>query len=86
MSRFRLSAKLRKNEDFKAITSWLDGQGLEWRVVPPSGKGHPGIEIDLPDGETITHQITCTPRGGGNARAALAYLRRTLRGAGYREI
>ena len=34
MSRDRLIAKIRKNEDFIAITSLLDDQGYPWRLLP----------------------------------------------------
>lgn len=83
MSRFRLVARLRTNADFKALSAFLDGLGLAWSIERPTGKGHPALLIELPNGELLRHTVTCTPRGGGNPLGAIAYLRRAMRAAGY---
>jgi hypothetical protein len=78
MSRSRMVNKLRTNDDFKAITAELDARSLPYEVSKPTGSGHPSILITMPNGDVLRHHVTCTPRGGGNPRGALAFLRRAL--------
>jgi hypothetical protein len=83
MSRDRLVAKLRTNPDFKALTSYLDDLDLAWELVPPSGKAHPAILIEIPGAaEPLRHTIASTPRGRCNVKARLAAMRRALISAG----
>lgn len=83
MSKPRLAAKLRQNSEFPAMTAWLDRIGFAYELVPPKGHGYPHLSIRLPDGRVVQHYINITPKSGGNPRAALSELRRTLRGVGY---
>lgn len=82
MSRYRLSARLRTNADYRAMTAFLDAQGLRWELVKPNAKGHPALRIQLPGGMTLDHYIPSTPRGRCNATARVANLRRFLIDAG----
>jgi len=82
-SKIRITAKLRQNDEYRAICRYLEGQGLTHTAHPATGSAHPYIIIDLPDGQTLRHSVACTPKGGGNPSGALAYLRRKLREAGY---
>lgn len=83
MSRMRIEAKLRQNDEYKATARFLDKVGLRFTVHPATGKQHPFILIQMPDGTEFRHSVACTPKGGGNPAGALAYLRRKLREAGY---
>lgn len=87
MSRQRIIQKVRKNADYQALARFLEEQGLQWEVLPPTGKGHPFMRISLPDGGTIDYQISCTPMGGCNVKSRVASLRRALieRGVGVGE-
>lgn len=78
MSRFRLSAKVRTNAGYQALTRWLDDNGFKHRVVQPNNKGHPALEITAPDGAQMLHTIACTPMGGENTKARIAQLKRDL--------
>lgn len=86
MSRMRIIAKIRKNPDYKAIARYLEQIGLTWEVCPPTGHGHPFIRILMPDRTHLDFTIACTPSGGCNADARVAYLKRCMaahgRGAG----
>ncbi|TJZ85818.1 hypothetical protein [Paracoccus hibiscisoli] len=82
MSRFRLTAKVRKNADYIALSRFLDDLGLPHEVVQPNAKGHPALRITLPTGTLMDHHIACTPRGWCNAPARVAALRRKLIEAG----
>ncbi len=82
MSRWRLEAKLRTNQEYKTLTAWLDANGFRWAVEKNNGTGHPDIAITLADGRVIHQTISCTPMGGVNAAARLARLKRRLREAG----
>jgi len=82
-SKVRITNKLRQNDEYRAITSLLDRVGMPYAVFPATGSAHPFMLIDLPDGTQLRHSLACTPRGGGNKRGALAYLRRKLREAGF---
>lgn len=84
MSRMRIEAKIRKNADFIALTRFLDCIGFRHDVHPPTGKGHPFLRIDLPDGRQIDFHIACTPAGHCNAGARVTRLRRRLADAGFR--
>ncbi len=78
MSRFRLSAKVRTNSDYRALARFLNEIGLPHEVVQPNSKGHPAIRIILPCGSVLDHHIACTPRGRCNTVAIVARLRRRL--------
>lgn len=84
MSRMRIAAKIRKNPDYKSIDRFLDQIGFRHEIHPPTGKGHPFLRIDLPDGRQLDFHIACTPAGRCNADARLARLRRHLADSGYR--
>jgi hypothetical protein len=87
VSRDRITAKVRTNADFKAMTSWLDSQRLQWSVHAPTGKGHPYLMVERPKGgEPVKHSIACTPRQSVAAAAKVASLKRTLRAAGFENI
>ncbi|QCP84340.1 hypothetical protein EYE35_01200 [Cereibacter sphaeroides] len=81
-SKCRLIQRVRTNADYQALTRHLDTLGLRHRVVPPEGKGHPGLMIRLPSGEEARFQIACSPRGGLNSRARVAELKRWLASRG----
>jgi hypothetical protein len=83
MSKPRLATKLRQNAEYPAITDFLDKIGFRHELHGPTGKGHPFLRIDLPDGRSIDHYINSTPKANGNPRAAMGKLRRALRDAGY---
>lgn len=83
MSRMRIEAKLRQNDEYKAISRFLDKVGLRFTAYAATGSSHPFIIIDMPDGTEFRHSVACTPKGGGNPAGALSYLRRKLREAGY---
>lgn len=78
MSRMRIEAKVRCNPDYKACTAYLDGLGLPWEVLPPTGKGHPKLAVTLPSGGTYYHPIGCSPSGRLSTGRVLASLRRGL--------
>lgn len=84
MSRTRLHAKLRQNDEYPAIKKFLGQIGFTHTLHTATGSGHPFILINLPHGgEPLRHLINCTPRGGGNPKAEISRLRRALRAAGY---
>ena len=78
MSKSRMEAKVRKNPDFEACTKFLDGLGLKWEVLPPSGSGHPRLSILLPSGNTYLHPIPCTPRTKMHPGKAVSKLKHRL--------
>lgn len=78
MSRMRIEAKVRKNPDFVAMTTYLDSLGLEWSVQNPTGKGHPKLVILLPSGSTYAHTMACTPRLNSPPAGKVAQLKRAL--------
>ncbi len=82
MSRFRLSARVRTNDDYRAMTRFLDDHGLAHEIVKPNSKGHPALSITLPSGTVLVHHIACTPRGWCNGPARVAGLKRRLVKAG----
>jgi hypothetical protein len=82
-SKSRITNKLRQNDEYRAITRFLDGIGLRYSTHPPTGREHPFMQITLPNGAIMRHGINCTPSGGGRPKHALGILRRALRGAGY---
>lgn len=84
MSKLRLSNKLRQNDEYPAITGYLDKIHFRWKLNDRRGNGgHPYLTIYLPDGREVEHHINSTPRNGGNPKAALSSLRRVLRAWGY---
>ena len=74
----RLVAKLRQNDDFRAVTRYLDDEGLPWRVYP--GGKHPKIEIVIGPDKTLRRSLTCSP-GSVNIQASLRYLRHAIQKA-----
>lgn len=78
MSRIRLKEKLRTNHDLDVISAELDRLGLPWSVVPPNGKGHPIMLIEIA-GVTHRRPIPCTPRRNTPRVRILSSLRRWLR-------
>lgn len=78
MSKSRMQQKVRKNPDFVACTRYLDGLGLKWEVLAPTGTGHPKLAITLPNGEVYRHPIPCTPRQGTDPNVGLSKLKRRL--------
>ena len=83
MSKPRLEVKLRRNDEYPAITGFLDKVGFSYVLHRPTGKGHPFIRIRLPGGGDLDHYINSTPKANGNPRAALGKLRRALRAVGF---
>lgn len=83
MSRPRIQQRLRRNDDFKAVTRYLDGAGVPWRAVLETRTGHPELVLTMPGGAELRHKIACTPRSGGNAKGAVGHLRRVLTAAGF---
>jgi hypothetical protein len=81
MSRNRIAARLRKNDDYIAITKELKRLGLKHRAfVPPGKSGHPIIVIT--DGQKECElRVAGTPKAS-NIAAALLNLRRALLTAG----
>ena len=71
----RLVAKLRQNDDFRAVTRYLDDEGLPWRVYP--GGKHPKIEIVIGPDKTLRRSLTCSV----NVAASLRYLRQAIKRA-----
>ncbi|WP_103173752.1 hypothetical protein [Paracoccus sp. SY] len=82
MSRPRLSARVRTNADYQAMSRFIDGLGLAHEIVKPNAKGHPALAITLPCGTLLIHHIACTPRGRCNVDARVAGLKRALVKAG----
>ena len=82
MSRFRLVAKVRTNAGFKAMTRFLQDQGLHYEVEKPNRKGHPALRITAPAGRQIDHKISCTPGPREDTALKVAALRRHLRAEG----
>lgn len=83
MSRQRIEAKVRKNWCFQEATRLLDRHGLAWKLYPPTGKGHPYLLIDNPNGgEPIRMHMATTPKSRGTGRATLSGLRHKLIRAG----
>ena len=74
----RIVAKLRQNDDFRAVTRYLDDEGLPWRVYP--GRKHPKIEIIIGPDKTLRRSLTCSP-GSVNIQASLRYLRHAIQKA-----
>lgn len=83
MSKPRLHVKLKKNDEYPAITGFLDKVGFAFVLHGPTGKGHPFLRIRLPDGRELDHYVNSTPNANGNPRAAIGKLRRALREVGY---
>lgn len=79
MSRHRISAKIRTNPDYQAMTRYLDAEGIAYELRAPEGKGHPFLVITGPDGRTSRVPIACTPKGRCNTEARVASLKRHLR-------
>lgn len=80
MSRQRITAKVRVNADYQAMTAELDRLGLHWHLQAPTGKGHPMLIIQKPmGGDPIRYPIACTPRGHSSIGAKVARMRKALR-------
>ena len=83
MSRMRIITKLRKNTCFQLCTKLLDDLGLTWEVHPPTGKGHPFILIEHPNGgEQIKFLVAATPKSYATGPRSVGNLRRKLESAG----
>jgi len=82
-SKCRIVTKLRQNDEYKAITRFLDDHSLKFTTHPPTGTGHPFIVVNLPNGDQMRQSIACTPKGGGYPKRAIGHLRASLREAGY---
>lgn len=82
MSKSRLHARLRQNDEYMAMIKEIKRLGLRHRVELPPGKGqHPRLFIS--DGETeCSMQIAGTPRRY-NLAGELKKLRRVLAAAGF---
>lgn len=81
MSRNRVVARVRTNEDYKALSRHLDGLGLRYRVDYPGGRtsGHPALFIALPTGPEVPFIIAGTPRGYIDVAARVHKLKKFLR-------
>lgn len=82
-SKKRIGQKLKQNAEYPAIIKFLGQCGLKSRTMTATGKAHPFLLIELPNGETLQHSLACTPRGGGCPARAASHLRRSLAKAGY---
>lgn len=83
MSKNRILAKVRTNDDYSAIADYLKSIGFHHTVHPPRGKGHPFIRIKLPHGPEVEMNIACTPRGGGHKAGAISAVKGFLAKHGY---
>ena len=83
MSRMRITAKLRRNECFKRCTQFLDDHRLAYEVCRPTGKGHPFLLVQHPQGgDPIKHLLALTPKSYATGPRSVATLRRKLEAAG----
>ena len=82
MSRNRIIAKLRKNHCFQKTCALLDEMKLRYEVCPPTGKGHPFLLIENPNGEQIRHHMACTPKSYKSGDRAVSELIKKLEAAG----
>ena len=83
MSRNRIIAKLRKNHCFQKTTALLEEMSLRYEVCPPTGKGHPFILIENPNGgDPIRHHMACTPKTYKSGDRAVSELIKKLEAAG----
>lgn len=83
MSRSRILSKLRPQPSFEAMTRWLDAEGINWQLVPPTGHsgGHPSLALVLPCGTRASYKIGCTPAQRRPLGEDLGGLRRCIREA-----
>ena len=87
MSRQRITARLRKNDDYTAMVSFLKGAGLKFQVCRPDGKGHPYFIIDNPaGGDPYRYHIACSPKSRVRTSGKVSMLRRNLIAAGFEGI
>lgn len=82
-SKKRIGQKLKQNAEYPAILKFLKQCGLKSRTMTATGKAHPFLLIELPDGTELQHSVACTPRGGGCPARGVSHLRRTLAKAGF---
>lgn len=84
MSRNRLVAKVRTNDDYRALARLLDDLDLRHRVAMPNGRtsGHPALFVTLPTGAEVPFTIACTPKGYISIPMRLNRLRKFLRDHG----
>lgn len=82
MSRMRITAKLRQNHCYRECVRLLDALGLDYSVHPPTGKGHPFIEVRDPGGgDPIRYHVATTPKTHSTGSKAVSNLRRKLEAA-----
>jgi len=74
----RIEAKVRKNPDYIAATTYLAQIGLRYDVKAHQGKGHPFLLITLPLGDTMAFSIACTPKSWISQEAVVARLKRAI--------
>lgn len=80
MSRQRIVSKLRKQAWFKPTMVLLDELGIDFEIVPPTGRGHAMLKFEAAGGQ---HRIPLpgSPSGFSEAEHYLAAeIRRRLRG------
>lgn len=83
MSRMRITAKLRQNHCYRECVRMLDALGLAYSVHPPTGKGHPFIEVQNPaGGDPIRQHVATTPKTHSTGNRTVTRLRRKLEAAG----
>ena len=83
MSKPRIIAKLRRNHCFQQATALLEEMRLRYEVHPPTGKGHPFIEIEHPHGgASIRMHVACTPKRYKTGDKTLKTLIKKLEDAG----
>lgn len=83
MSRMRISAKVRKNADYLAVTAYLDSLGIEWTLQPATGKGHPFIQIDRPNFAPFRFHLATTPKGWTKPSRVIGKLKKRMQNAGF---
>lgn len=80
MSRQRILSKLRKQAWFKPTMVLLDELGIDFEIVPPTGRGHPMLKFEAAGGQ---HRVPLpgSPSGGSEAEHYIANeIKRRVRG------
>lgn len=77
-SESRIIQKVRKNHCYQQQVQILHDLGLSFELHPPTGKGHPFLLIQNPNGGTIRHSVATTPKRRSTGNGAVNLLRRRL--------
>lgn len=81
MTRSRVTAGVRKNDDFKVAEALAREIGATLEVVPPTPRGHPRARFVLADGRVGEVGLSCTP-ARVDRKAVAASMRKKLRAQG----